>query len=405
MRNVLFIAYYYAPMNNGGVHRPVKFAAYLPRYGYRAIVATVDVGLTAPGEKDILRFADPMDAMEGSKDAKSLFWQGVRAVAWRAGMWPGWRRLWQRAVLDGLSGLLKAADVQLIFATYPIVDNLAIGLEVAGRHSIPLVADFRDGLAFEPVKSQPPLVSKKYLRVESEVVNRAAAVTAVSDPITNYFCLQRPGCNAVTITNGFDRSDYEHIKPRDLGGKMNIVFTGRLYKSRAVATIEPLLKAAASLQKDEQARLAIQMVGDFTEEEKALFGSDRYRDLVRCDGPVPREEALTYQVSADVLLLFAGEGIASAAPGKLYEYFGARKPILALTAGSEAERFIGETRTGICVNPYRVEEIAAVLRKIIAQKGRYDFFQPDYDAIDRQYSSEGLTGKLAAVFDSVLSGA
>jgi glycosyltransferase involved in cell wall biosynthesis len=402
MRTVLFVAYYYAPMQNGGVNRPVKFVKYLPHHGYRAIVVTLDDGRRVPGEEDVIRCPDRMDAIDRAGGLRGLLWRGLRAVAWRTGVWPGWRYRWQRAVLRGVADTMRAGNVDLVFATYPILENLTAGLEIARRYSVPLVADFRDGLAFEPLKTQPAFVRRKQAGIEDVVIKTAAAVTAVSDPITEHLLLRAPACKAVTVTNGFDREDYGNLSPRNLGDRINIVFTGQLFKSRSVYTVEPLLKAITTLTAGERERLALHMVGDFTEGEKALFASDAYRQFVRCHGPKPRSEALEYQVSADVLLLLAGDGIRSMVSTKLYEYFGARKPILALTRGSEAQRLIEETRTGICVNPTDVNEIAAALRTIVAQRGCYDFFRPDYPAIDARFSNQGLTARLAGIFDEVL---
>jgi glycosyltransferase involved in cell wall biosynthesis len=55
----------------------------------------------------------------------------------------------------------------------------------------------------------------------------------------------------------------------------------------------------------------------------------------------------------------------SQATGKLFEYFSAGKPILALAQGNEAERLVRETRTGVVVPPDDVDAIADVLRRAV----------------------------------------
>ena len=41
MHTILILAYYFPPMGLGGVQRPLKFARYLPAFGWRPVVATV----------------------------------------------------------------------------------------------------------------------------------------------------------------------------------------------------------------------------------------------------------------------------------------------------------------------------------------------------------------------------
>ncbi|MBN1894297.1 glycosyl transferase family 1, partial [bacterium] len=41
MKRVLLVAYYFPPMGMGGVQRALKFAKYLPEFGWKASVLTV----------------------------------------------------------------------------------------------------------------------------------------------------------------------------------------------------------------------------------------------------------------------------------------------------------------------------------------------------------------------------
>jgi glycosyltransferase involved in cell wall biosynthesis len=54
----------------------------------------------------------------------------------------------------------------------------------------------------------------------------------------------------------------------------------------------------------------------------------------------------------------------SEATGKLYEYIGAGRPVLALAEGNEAERIVRETGIGITVPPDDADAIAAALRRV-----------------------------------------
>ena len=56
-----------------------------------------------------------------------------------------------------------------------------------------------------------------------------------------------------------------------------------------------------------------------------------------------RGDAIALQRSADVLVLLTSPTLVWELPGKVFEYFGARRPILALAKDNEAARLVEET--------------------------------------------------------------
>jgi glycosyltransferase involved in cell wall biosynthesis len=76
-----------------------------------------------------------------------------------------------------------------------------------------------------------------------------------------------------------------------------------------------------------------------------------------------RAQALALQRSADALLLLTSRS-SSEATGKLFEYLGASRPILALAENNEAARIVRQTNTGLTVPPDDVDAIATALRRV-----------------------------------------
>ena len=55
MRTVLIIAYDFPPLRTSGVYRPLKFAKYLPEFGWRPIILTVSNYGDAQTDASLLR--------------------------------------------------------------------------------------------------------------------------------------------------------------------------------------------------------------------------------------------------------------------------------------------------------------------------------------------------------------
>jgi glycosyltransferase involved in cell wall biosynthesis len=111
------------------------------------------------------------------------------------------------------------------------------------------------------------------------------------------------------------------------------------------------------------APLRLVLAGRLTAAERALIEGSGAADAVSHLGVLDRVDALALQRSADALLLLTSRS-SSEATGKLFEYIGAGRPILALAESNEAARIVRETNTGITVPPDDVDAIAAALRKV-----------------------------------------
>jgi hypothetical protein len=70
-------------------------------------------------------------------------------------------------------------------------------------------------------------------------------------------------------------------------------------------------------------------------------------------------------------------------PAKLFEYIGARKPVLALTEpDGSTGRLVARARCGRVVDQRDVDGIARVLKELLEQKRRGPLaFEPDGDAL------------------------
>lgn len=381
---VLFISYFFPPIGGGGVIRTLKFVKYLPKFGYKPYVLTVKEGFypiqdktlleEIPKEVEVIR----VNYFEPANWFKMGFWKSLFAyIIYPFFLIPDRQILWFFPALKEASKIIKKENIKLIFtSSAPNSDHL-IGYFLKKHYQIKWVADFRDEWANNPLKKFPTPLHRwlnKYW--EKKVVKSADRVISVSEPITEYLrSIQSQEKKFMTITNGFDGQDFEGKNPKVFSKKFTIMFSGSVYDLKI---IEPFLDAIKEL---DLKNLKVEFVG--------------------INKRVSHKDAVKKLFSANVLLLILSPidrpGVIT---GKLFEYFAAKKPILALApANTEAAKLIEKFKLGEIVHPYDKAGINKAVKKMykLWQESHLKVPEINYD----QYSRENLTKELAAVFFSV----
>jgi hypothetical protein len=176
--------------------------------------------------------------------------------------------------------------------------------------------------------------------------------------------------------NGFDPSDYPAPDGRasPAGNPVRILYTGVVYEGRQDPS--PLFAALKELGA-EMKMVEVAFYGSFLQKVRELIAVHGVEAVVQVNDPVPYRQSLQMQTEADVLLLLLWndpehKGVYT---GKLFEYIGARRPILAVgNPGDVAAELIEGRGLGIVSND--VNQILGRLRSWIKQKqetGRIPF--------------------------------
>jgi len=400
-KKALIVAYYYPPANNGGTQRPYSFAKYLPLFGYQPLVLTVRTEEMQKNEVNILRINDPALEITKKRTIHSFLFRAIRKLAFVSGFFPGNLHWWYKEASSQIDAIIREHLPDIIFATFPPHETLMLGMKAAKKYNIPLVLDFRDGMVFESLEKRNILSAWRQKRLEKKLLENSVHVTTVSEPISTYFGNKYTENSVTTITNGFDPAEWDGVDKMLLGDKINIVYTGRLSKSRRGTSVSSFLSAISSLSKSQKDEIMLHMVGDFNRDEKEAMLDSLTNTMVKFHGFVTRKEAIQFQRSSDLLLLVTLTGQESLATGKIFEYLAASRPILALTEGTAAEDIVKRTGSGICVNPNDTEKIASQLKTIIDTYPNLDFYKPNKNEIEK-FNRITLTQQLAHIFDQVL---
>jgi glycosyltransferase involved in cell wall biosynthesis len=403
-RHVLVVAWWFPPLSGGGVHRPLHFVRHLDRRGFRVTVLTgrpargerLDEGLLAkvPPSVRVVRVGrfDPFLMWEWIKRGRAGSGDVASSPAATPGSTAPRVRLrdlvteaialpdrfvpWIVPAVTRAALALRGDEPQLVFSTAPPHSVHLVARLLAGLFAAPLVLDFRDPWAGNPFRRHvAPFFARLDAALERSVVASAAQVVLNTAALERQFRARYPGFPRVrTIPNGFDPDAFASLPPPTGGGTPGLVEVahfGQLYGLRSGRWLLHALAALKQERPEVAARVKVVLVGsiDGEAEFRAQTRQLGVADLVAIEPALPHARALARQRTSDVLLLLGPENREPEVqvPGKLYEYFAAQRPILALARrGGAIEETLRAARVPFeRAEPDAPAEIADALARLV----------------------------------------
>jgi glycosyltransferase involved in cell wall biosynthesis len=372
-RHVVVVPYYYPPFPGSGNRWPA-LARYLRLAGHEVTILATDLygRLDHDHEVGVVRVSD----LRSAKPLRRLLRRGDTPVAGATSPETAPPALltkvlvpdayivsWLPAALVSLRRILARSTIDALVTSGPPDSMHLLGL-LLGRRRPAWIADFRDGWCFEPLREPFPTAPQRALDrwLERRVAQTADVAVGATKPIAHDLS-QRLGAQSAYVPNAWDPKDEPEASPPSAppNDSVRLVYTGTLSGVRG-SSPGPFLRALRIVRGEaDSPRIQLVLAGRLTSEERHLIEESGIADAVSYLGRLERRDALALQRSADALLLLTSRN-SSEATGKLFEYLGADRPILALADGNEAARIVQETNTGITVPPDNVEAIAGALR-------------------------------------------
>jgi glycosyltransferase involved in cell wall biosynthesis len=229
---------------------------------------------------------------------------------------------------------------------------------------LPWIADYGDPWVY-PLSSSPdgPLKKRLLRTVERRMLHSADGVTVTAEGTRDLYLRDYPFLNGDTVhlvTQGFDPGAFvEPANPRNR--KFTIVYCGSFYER--LRDPMPFLEAVAGFRSEDIEVIVAGRINRFAD----TLREAPYRGRVVFLGFLPHRESLALQKRAD-LLLHIGNATDVQVPGKIYEYLGARRPILAIEGGGSdpSSALIHRYNRGIVVRNEK-EDIAQGLTTLYRQ--------------------------------------
>jgi glycosyltransferase involved in cell wall biosynthesis len=408
----------------GGV-RVIKFAKFLPEYGWQPIILTVPAEDT-PADEVLL--STPVYQV-GYPNLSSLFTLARRLLPKRrktdAGSPPGTSTTGPAATYDAFQArsekltqwfllpdevvtwvpfavrrgrrINRRHQINAIVSSSPAPSTHLAAMALSRLLAVPWVADFRDPWVASSFLAAPTSFHRRFhATLERQVVTHANRVVTVSPVLRDDFATAYPHLPAEKfglVRNGFDPDDFDFPAASPARDTIRIVHSGKFFYYGKDPF--PFLKAIKLLR--ESGRLSgvtVHFVGVPVAHMQPIIAEMELDEVVTLTDFVPYRQSLRSVMAADILLLVPGRtrGMMTA---KVYEYLAARKPILALTPpDSTVADFLRHLNLAQTVDPDSPTAIAAALRRLIEQTRAGSLPQPDEAFID-QFTRRYQTGQLA----------
>jgi glycosyltransferase involved in cell wall biosynthesis len=429
----------YPPVGGVGMIRPLKFAKFLPAVGVSPTIVTPQNGvgrITCPpgmgelpgvivhrtGYEDVItsikarvprgrRHETRAPVPEGDNQAASTLparaMSTLRRLVYEAITTPDEHVGWRRFALEAGRELLRAESFDVIFSTSPPETSHLVARRLKHEFGVPWVADLRDLWSGDHYRQRLPLKRAALRAIERRTLRDADAIVTVSEPWRAELAASyaRNGRPVVCIPHGFDADDYP-IQPSTRPGRFTICYTGSLDRhyqdpSRVLGAVASLIRSGEMAR--DSVRLDFFVFGRNLPDFDALAARYDLRGVLVCHPALGYLESLARQQAAHVLLALQWQSEAGKGnpPLKVYDYLGARRPILVVGSGEGVlGRLIEDTGAGVVVASHDaiVSTLGAWYREFAASGDvKWRGNESRLAAHSRRVGAEQLAGVLRSV--------
>ena len=424
MFKVLVVAYYFPPMGLSGVQRTLKFVKYMKKYNWDpTVITTGNVAYFAHDnflQKEISDTGVKIIRVSGSNEPNSIlsklgtiklpseFLRNTLNKISQTFFIPDNKISWSKLAYKKIDEILINEKFDALFITCPPFSAFDIISKIKKKHDIPLFADYRDlwyrsYFAFYLTPFHRLLHKKK----EYWALKAADRIIVTNRKIKEKLLSTYPFLtfeDVVIVSHGYDHEDFEKIeaqtKPQN---KMVLMYSGIFMVYSTPVYLLRAFKQLTIERPDIASNIELHFVGLLRKENHKLIRKLKLQTFVKDHGYVNHNEAIAKIKSADVLWFMVGRrrNIDAILPGKVYEYIGAKKPIIACVPEGAAKMAIEESGAGFICSPDNIDEIKNTILKVFNHYKNGSLPVPSDEVLER-YRRDNLTEILTKQFQQKL---
>lgn len=436
-RSVLIVTPFFAPQNHSAMFRAYKLAKYLPEFGWKPIVLTVDTQYLynedaslipdLPQEVEVVRapYVEPslrgLRMAMGGRDRtfKAMKQLGATAAVTAASK-PGTRRAYEHVVANWLQmpdaywpwaktatkigdHIIRDRGIDVLYTTAPPYSSLVIGRALQ-RTGVKWVSDFRDPLAYTQRLSSNS--ARSYQRQRDIVKTALASADAVTVAASSFASIYHDmfgerGVDPIFIPTGADvalvEPELDDVEERS----PYLMFAGEYLPDYDTAFLQAFA-GALTLPEVKRTGIKLLVVGTLELNRTRLIPLlDKFglREYVEFLDQKPQRDVYQLLRSALAGILIPGtRAYWWTTFAKMTDCIGMRKPVLAIVPDpSEARTALTRSRLGIFLDG-GVERRVQILSDFLLNKHLLP--APDENECDR-YTARHQVQSFVEVFESL----
>lgn len=423
---VLIVTYYWPPAGGPGVQRWLKFAKYLPDFGWKPIIYTPE-NPNYPIVDDTLLDEVP----ENIEMVKTPIWEPYQLAEklskknkkFKAGQFdvgknqsfmaklsifvrgnffiPDARKFWVNPSTKYLKDYLTKHNINVLVTTGPPHSMHLIGLNLKKEMPhLKWIADFRDPwteISYYKHLKLTKYADKKHRSLERQVFENADITLATSYQDAKNF--KKIGANAVCITNGFDHVNHQPVAKSE---KFSLSYIGVLEQLRNPENLWQILNEILTENTNFSNDFELKFVGRVDDKILENLQKTPLKNHINNKGYLAHQQSFAEMQSSDILLItnFPSSESQGIIPGKLFEYLATGKPILSFGPDqADVAKILDKTKAGQHFDYQNKADLKAYILEIYTSwKLGININQ---NANIEEFSRKKLTEKLAEILNSL----
>jgi glycosyltransferase involved in cell wall biosynthesis len=352
VKKVLIISYHFPPRQTVGSQRPFRLAKYFSQFGWEPIILTAKLPGRPPDgirviETDYKDIAGKIKSKIGFETEKGLHDQLKINIpkkftyhSWKSKSiklikdiinFPDEQKGWHKYASKTASEFLFKEKIDAIISTAPphIAHIIARKLKIKNR--IPWIVDLRDLWTQHQFYNKFHLIYYFEKKLELKILSDADVLVTVTQSFKDKLKILHRGKKIYCIQNSYDTDEFSKIQV-GLSSKFTITYSGLLYNGKRDPSL--LFHVISQLIRENKINKELLEIRFYVPKEDWLIEDIKKYDLEKVfsyNGFIPREKVIEKQKESQLLLLLLDsdgreEGVY---PAKIFEYFGAKRPIIA----------------------------------------------------------------------------
>ncbi len=432
MKKVLIITYYWPPAGGPSVQRVLKFAKYLPEFGWEPIILTVEKGEFFAIDPSLVKEVNDFKVYRSRNWEPGFIYRKLSGMKQNepipvgvlekpAQKWGQKLSHWIRRnifIPDAKIGwyphavhlgkkIIKNNHPHIIFSSSPPPTVHLIARTLSHKFNLPFIADFRDpwsDIYYYKIHPRLSIAEKLDRQLEQKVFRDADHLIFISNQDLQTYCSNNSSkCHY--IPNGYDETDFQEINIIKKTYQFIITHLGSLNLSRFP---EELFKALNTIRKTQPQmlhNLRIRFIGTVDSQVKAMIQKMGFAEHVEYLGYLPHKEALQKAAESSILLLVNVKSPDSKriVAGKTFEYLRLRKPIIAITPPEgELAQLLSNFERMYCTDFGDANSIQTALLREYRLWNTGQVLPTELPEEIKQFERRYLTGRLADVFGNII---